>query len=807
MAEYTVKDNQTGREITFDWNDPNPPTDKDMVAVFAEANRMTRTETKIMSPEPPTPEWAGQYPNLYGMYGAGRELYKQIGKPLIEGAGMVGGGAIGAISGFMGGAGLGAIPGTVLGAGLGYAGARNLTGAIDQYLDIGRGLDEPTPGRVMKSTAQDFVLGALGGGPTKGVTPVLPRQIAPEISSAMKQSGVKLSPAEITGGKTLAQVESLIEKVPFSSDIMQQWREKEQLKPLIALRNKYLETGLENTPRGEVLGQQIKEAIDKRLSQFDQSKLGAVDSLRDNILQQLGSKESYEGLSKEAQKIISSKSLAAVQKKNELYKAVSEVMPEGELPFSNYQQEATRQFDELSKLPNVDSKLKSTLRWGSNVEPNPAEQKLLEEIAAYPPEKRAQIITELGLSEPGVVVKDWATMQNHRNQLNELIRANDQSIKMNAPGLKGQLTDEGRRYKLLRDSLDKDFAQIAQDKGGDVLERWNVANAFYSDEYAPVWKQKTIRDMAYKRPADLVDVAVKPGSTMEVNLARKALGDEGFNKTIKPAFTNKLLGAGRDEPFNPTRLMKDLNNYGDETLLKVYTPWELDSLRTIAKTGQIYLEKEFPNLSILKTIAANTPNTVMDSILGSIERLPNSKSVLRNVTILNDFLNPQQKEGIKLELLDKVFRLNKTTDQVEPGSMAKNIQTYRRALDKYFSANEIKSLDNISTLGKIMTRAQQLAANPSGTAQSGIEWGAANQVIFNPVTPLIHGDFAEAGKRFAGGIVTAVLGPKALAKLYLSESGRKLLVKGMTTPKFTREGIDIAKKISIILGNEYLSDQ
>jgi len=39
MAEYTVFDNSTKREVTFEWNDPNPPTDADMEEVFAAASQ------------------------------------------------------------------------------------------------------------------------------------------------------------------------------------------------------------------------------------------------------------------------------------------------------------------------------------------------------------------------------------------------------------------------------------------------------------------------------------------------------------------------------------------------------------------------------------------------------------------------------------------------------------------------------------------------------------------------------------------------------------------------------------------------
>lgn len=37
MAKYTVQDTQTGKNVTFEWNDTQPPTDADMEEVFAQA--------------------------------------------------------------------------------------------------------------------------------------------------------------------------------------------------------------------------------------------------------------------------------------------------------------------------------------------------------------------------------------------------------------------------------------------------------------------------------------------------------------------------------------------------------------------------------------------------------------------------------------------------------------------------------------------------------------------------------------------------------------------------------------------------
>lgn len=768
------------------------------------------TDQVIMSPEQPTPEWAGKHPNLYGLYGAGRELYRRVGKPAIETAGMIGGGIIGAGSGFLAGAGLGAIPGAAAGAGLGYAGARNLTGAIDSALYLERGNSKPTLSKVAKETVKDTVIGSIGAG-TPGKSALQRELIATRsmgghpITEAMaKEAGITLTAGEQTGGKTLAQVESLLEQVPFASDVMQNWREAKQLQPLIAQRNKYIKAGEANTPQAEELGRQIKEAIDKRIGQFNISKTNTANKLRDTLLQRLGSQESYETLSKGAQEIISKKSAEAVANKNALYSAVDDVMPQGELPFTNYQQEAQRHLDALSQLPNADKELKNILLWGTKVEQNPEEVAFLKSIEKYPPQVQEKLMADAGISRVTDVEKTWKTMQNHRNQLTDII--NGANKPTNNPMLHGQMDDVQRRAKLLRDALDRDFEQIAQKQGGEVLEKYKIAQAFYADEYAPVWKNKVIRSMAQKNPDQLIDVAIKKGSTTEVNLVKKAMGISDFNKTIKPAFTNKLLGAGKDAPFDPKLLQRKIVEYGDETLLSVYSKGELNTLKYLAKTGKLILDKELPNASLLKTIANKTDNVIVNSILGATERGLGSTVVLHNLTVLDPYLSATQKTNLKQEFLKRVFKTSEVTGAVEPLTLAKNISKYDDILKRYFNSEELNGLRKISEIGKQMSRAQMMAANPSGTAKNVIAWGVANQLLFSPLEPLSRGDVTETGKRVGLGLITAIIAPKTLAKLYLNPKTRQLLIKGMATPRSTQEGMNIARQLSIVMANEQMSD-
>jgi hypothetical protein len=803
-----MADNPYAKYVTQD-NNENP------YAKYASGSVTNPPATsQITSSEPPMPEWAAKSPNLYGLYGAGRELYRTVGKPAIETAGMVGGGIIGAGSGFLAGVGLGAIPGAAAGAGLGYAGARNITGALDSAFELERGLQKPTMGQVVKENVKDVALGSIGAGtPAKSMLQnelAVARRIGghPVTDAMLKETGVGLTSGEQTGGKTLAQAESLLEQIPFASDVMQNWREANQLKKLMDQRNKYLASG-QKSPQGEELGKQIKDAIDKRLGQFDVAKIDASNKLRDDVLKKLGSKESYEALSKEGQGILASKSEVARDNISDLYRELGELIPNGKFETPEMAKVAGEWNKRKVKLPNTDKGLISELSWANKKEPMTEEQKMLHDSMksqGYTAEIIDKMLEQSGY-KGGLFKRDWQTLQDYRAQLNKLIKTEDMSIKSGNPALKGQTTPEGAIYAQMKKALDKDLESIAKKEGGDFYEKFKAVNAIYSTEYAPVWKNKIIRSMAYKNPDQVIDVAIKKGSTTEVDLIRKAMGNIEFDKTIKPAFTNKILGAGKDAPFDPKALQRNIAAYGDETLSKVYSKSELTTLKDLAVNGKLMLDKELPNTSLLKSIANKTDNVIVDSILGATERGAGSTKILQNVTALDPYLTKAQKEGLKTELMARVFKTSEITGQVEPVTMAKNISKYRDILKKYFNDQELSGLQKISAIGKQMGKAQQMAANPSGTAKNVIAWSLLNQVVFNPVEPLLSGDVVGSGKRLAMGLATAVLAPKMLAKIYLNPKMQQLLIKGMVTPNNTQQGKDIAKQLAIVIGNEQMNDE
>jgi hypothetical protein len=155
---YTVKDEQTGRLVTFQWHDASDPTDADMAEVFAAAG-----PTQEKKPEPSLLQKAGKafidyVPNPVGIV---RGLRKATQPENLPSAGAIGGGILGGI--------VGNVPGAIAGAGIG--GALGKGGEI--MADDAAGRDVPTSaggvlGAMATRGAGEAALQAAGGVVGKG---------------------------------------------------------------------------------------------------------------------------------------------------------------------------------------------------------------------------------------------------------------------------------------------------------------------------------------------------------------------------------------------------------------------------------------------------------------------------------------------------------------------------------------------------------------------------------------------------------------------------------------------------------------
>lgn len=148
------------------------------------------------TPQDSTPEWAGRHPNLYGLYGAGRELLRTG----IETAGATAGAAGGALI---------PVPGTSLvGGGIGYAGGKRVANAV-----LGEDIDTSAMG-----IGKDVAIGGLmtGAGKVLGMIPGVNKILSPsqasvgtkpvgtgaldKTASTIMEKSLKVPPSSVIGG-------------------------------------------------------------------------------------------------------------------------------------------------------------------------------------------------------------------------------------------------------------------------------------------------------------------------------------------------------------------------------------------------------------------------------------------------------------------------------------------------------------------------------------------------------------------------------------------------------------------------------
>lgn len=726
------------------------------------------------------PEWSAKHPVIYGLVGAGKEVAR-FG---AESAALIGGG----MAGFAAGGPLGAVGG----AGLAYGGVKAAERALEG--------EKATIPQAIKTSVGDVATGAgmeMGGqiagkviGGTlerisrPGMSDVPRSEIAERIAKA-KEYGIELTPAEATSSKGLALYESMLDKSPFSTMVINTWRDLNQARPLIALREKLLGQSKVNPGQIESLGQQVKDQVDKFLSQFKELNDAQVSKLRDNVLKKLGTTETYESLGKTTQEAIATRSKAVYDKGSELYSAVGDTIPEGStVKLTSTKKVATALLEqEMKKPPSLQNKQAiAVLRdiSGKN-------DALLQEIEQYPEAAQRQILAKM--EQEGIGGVDWKTAQSIRSELNSRIAQSDAAMKTNQPGAKFQSTPEAGIYKQLRKALDNDIVAFSDEIGGETKEAFDLANAFYR-EGKKVYNAPVLRRILSANPERVVDMIFRPNGGAEVDLVLSAVGREMFEKTLKPALTKRILDTG--DIINPKQIEANLSKYGPELLAKVYNPGEIKMLRDMAKDGRIMLEEKLIAHPFLKVIASERPDVIVDSILGTSERMGNPKNLLKNVQTIRAIVDKQTFTGLQRELSDRLFRLNQITDMVQPERLSKAIQTNEKVLEAIYSPEQVRWLKEIADIGKRMASAEMMAKNPSGTAQNVVTWGTWGVILRSLKS-------AKVGETLSG-LTDTIIAPKVMAKYYLSDAGRRYFTLGMKTPIGTKQGTEIATKLAEIGG-------
>jgi hypothetical protein len=570
---------------------------------------------------------------------------------------------------------------------------------------------------------------------------IAPRPVVQQGPSALerlaKAEGVDLSAADLTGSKTTALMESALNKLPGSAGLMQEFRKK-QLDQLTKLRDK-LVAAQGPQEAVEKIGLRIQEVAKKMMDAQEGVKKAAATGLVEDAASRLGtSNVPKEIVGANLQQQLIEKSKAAFDDAGRLYDELDAMMPpEAQIIPKNLINTAKTLLKEQKETSAAlrDDKLVGLLNDLVNKKPNFPET-LDPALASLQQLKGPQPVT-------------WGRLKADRQALNGLLQAENAAMGFVAKGLKGQSTPAGRAYSMLKGAIQQDMDDAAQATPG-LAEQFTLAKAAYG-KAKETFKKDEVLKIVDSNPEKAFDFLMRPGNQTAIRNIRSIIGEPGF-KPLKDRLTASILGMDSPTGFTLEGIKSAYKRFGKDTLSAVYSPKEMkdlgDLIVGLESTSKLPVGNPF-----LKTIVAKDPEKIIDYVIqpGNTTKIKQ----LKLMTPANEY------REVKAAFIDKL--LPKDVDGVMKFSgVVNNLSKYgKTTLSEVFTPQEVQNIEKLGALARTLQRTEQLAGNPSGTAQVQGMMSA----VLHPIDALLR-----------------AIPSRALAKMYLSKEGTDLLVKGYQLP-------------------------
>jgi hypothetical protein len=145
-----------------------------------------------------------------------------------------------------------------------------------------------------------------------------------------------------------------------------------------------------------------------------------------------------------------------------------------------------------------------------------------------------------------------------------------------------------------------------------------LTNKWFSEEYAPIWKDKKIINIAEKDPQAIIDtVFTKRFSTVDADKLTKAVGMDKYLDLQKGFVSRLFVNASKSR--EPSKIWenvyKQLANYGREPLAAMFSknPRDLQYLMNMVSKG-LSGSKPTINKFFVDVLKKSTPDTVMNTL-------------------------------------------------------------------------------------------------------------------------------------------------------------------------------------------------
>lgn len=609
--------------------------------------------------------------------------------------------------------------------------------------------------------------GALAG---KFGVPLMQNIIRPYIlSPAQKQIvtlaesyGIKLTPGNITDNAFYQQMERILKWIPFTSGAMQK-HDLHNMKALMQVRSNLIFS--KGTSQSiEKSGELIQREVDVYLKKYEKAGDVNIDTARDNLMLEIGSKETYKSLGESAQEAIKSASKVWADEADLRYLAFTKHIPK----------------DITLETANMSKTAISFLKQYHKKFPEFRNAKLDDILNRYSGLSTEDIVrSTAGIKSKGItkpLEMSFESYHENMKSINAMIADNDDAIKLGITGAKGYGTEMGGVLKQLKEAMTADLDVFAATKSPKEKELYKIATKFYK-EGKDVYNDPTVISILSKYPEKYIDL-IMSGEASGVIAYKRALGKKGTLTqrkgmlALKGGLTKKML-----KGFTTgDALLKEIDAYG-EALDEIYTPIELNKLKKLA-----YLEQgitaDLADNEFFKHILSleDTPSEVMNFII--------QPGYEKHLDIVYKAVGENGIKRLAKQFLTTQLKLN-MHNFLDPEVLLKTLHNYGDGvMNKLLGKDTYTALKNFATVGAA-ARLEPIAKSTPAGGHGFLLYTTAGLVL----------------RSVAKG-VTFAIGLTKLPELYLNPKVVKLLTEGYNLPASSPKSAHILAQLLTLIGAE-----
>lgn len=720
-------------------------------------------------------------------------------RPLLEAGGAIGGAALGAPLG----------PGGVLTGGvIGGAGGSAAADVVEQVggeqrppkniRDVEANLTRNIEtGMLAEAGGQVFNFGMKALQKLKQPFSHLIDPDKKRVMDLAEEMGVELSAADITKSKPLAMfVEGIGERTPFSAGVIERFR-MGSLQKLVERRNDMLERG--GTPEAiEETGKRIQIRTQELMDELGVTNDAVRKQMMESTLQKLGSTETFEQLGVNGQAATVAKLKKESERVGGIYdSAFSLVPPESRVLPPTLQGEAKTKAAEYVRLnpKNRNSTVEGwleTFSGSGNPKFDEQDRMLTVALEGVPPQrydKATKQIVKTGFEEearrflggaerekPGYTMEE---LNFFRKRLNSDIDQIDAGLKLSGQtGVKGvgssAQNDDKSILLGLKKALDADIAKFSEETGGEFKGAYDLARKA-AGEFKGFASSKGVAAYLRAQPQEAAKMLAQSKDLQAIRQLKTTLGP-AF-KNVEDAFSNELLGVGKEGTIGPQSIRAQLNKYPKGVAEAILGTGKLQKIQDFARQLDT-LDAAAINNPIFKTILKANP----ERVVGLIVKPGNTENIVHIRKMLGEEAVHDLARGMANKILRKPeFNVPEEEFIISPAKLLSGLrQLGDDTLGELFRHDPtfLKEMKQLSEVANASQGAARLAANPSGTGQSLIAFGELTMTIMSPKTG-----------------ITMALGIPAVTKLYLSKTGRKWLTTGFKTSPTSNTAAEIFGKL------------